>query len=138
MSRIHCRTGAAIFTAVLLVSGCMPFSPTPGITAPVSAPPSHFTHKRPEPVSGPLSLELAIQIALDNNPGLRAGVYTAEAFKAREDIVRAGRIPNIEINGGFTNYLDSQRLVPAYEKPERQAHRQEGQGADGRYRLLPG
>ena len=80
---------------------------TPVASSRSATPPSR---KLPE---GPLGLGQAVEIALANNPELAASVYDAQAAQAREDQARGALLPRVWAEGGYTRFLDDQRLVPA-------------------------
>jgi outer membrane protein TolC len=48
-----------------------------------------------------------------NNPELAAAGFDVEAAKARRDAMRSALLPRISAEGGYTRYLDDQRLIPA-------------------------
>lgn len=63
---------------------------------------------------GPLDLNRAIQIALQNNPELRArGAEVQQAQAAREGAAGAPW-PTLHAVGGYTRFLDPQRVIPAH------------------------
>jgi len=61
----------------------------------------------------PITLPAAIETALANNPEVSASGFDAEAAKARKDSALGALFPRISTEGGYTHYLDDQRLVPA-------------------------
>jgi len=64
----------------------------------------------------PLTLDLCIEIALSNNPDIGSRESDAEAFEAQSDEAAGRRWPTLDIVGGYTHYIDSQRLAP-FRKP---------------------
>jgi outer membrane protein TolC len=69
-------------------------------------------------VEGPLTLDQCIRIALENNPDPQAATYEANVARAQRDIAAGGRLPSVNVIGGYNHYLDSQRLIPARENGE--------------------
>ena len=65
------------------------------------------------PVEGPLSLAEAVSVALANNPELAAAGYDVDAASAQRDSAFGAILPRVNVVGGYTRYLDDQRLVPA-------------------------
>ena len=111
------RLKAMASIVFLLAAGCLPFRPTPVtvISGTVSVSHNNSSAGATAPDLKSLSLETAIQTALKNNPGLQAAAYRADAFNARQDIAEAKRMPVVTLDAGYTNYLDSQRLVSSHE-----------------------
>lgn len=66
--------------------------------------------KAPE---GPLTLPQAIEVALANNPEVAARGWDATAAQARRDQALGTRLPRLGITGGYTHFLDRQRLIAA-------------------------
>ena len=64
-------------------------------------------------VHGPLTLEQCIEIALANNPDIRAGTWAVHAARAQRDEAAGQRWPSLLATGSATRHLDNQRLVPA-------------------------
>jgi len=60
----------------------------------------------------PLNLEQAIEFGITNNPGLSASGWDVETARAEQDIAKSEMLPRIDAVGGFTHYLDDQRLAP--------------------------
>jgi outer membrane protein TolC len=60
-----------------------------------------------------ISLPMAIEIALTNNPALAATGWDAVAAKAREDQVFGARLPRLRAVAGYAHDVNEQRLVPA-------------------------
>jgi outer membrane protein TolC len=69
-------------------------------------------------VEGPVSLEDAIRVALANNPELAATAHDVDAAAAQRDVAASQRFPSVHAIGGYSHYLDSQRLVAASENGE--------------------
>ncbi|MFO7605709.1 MAG: TolC family protein [Desulfurivibrionaceae bacterium] len=62
---------------------------------------------------GPLSLRRAIEIALANNPEVAARGWDSTAAQARRDQAYGARLPRLGVAGGYSHYLDDQRLISA-------------------------
>jgi hypothetical protein len=120
------RTFSKIFwllALVVLSSGCAITHPTdpyagmdrygPGLVPDGAS--RLATKKR---VEGPLTLDECIRIALENSPDPRAATYEANVARAKRDIAAGGRLPSVNVIGGYNHYLDSQRLIPARENGE--------------------
>ena len=60
----------------------------------------------------PLTLEHAIRIALQGNPGVAARASEAEAAAARLERASAERRPEVRVEAGYSRHLDPQRLLP--------------------------
>lgn len=56
----------------------------------------------PAAAQGPLTLEQAVQLALDRNPRLRAAADEADAARARADQARSAYLPRVDFSQGFT------------------------------------
>jgi len=56
----------------------------------------------PAAAQEPLTLEQAVQLALDRNPRLRAAGYEADAARARADEARSAYLPRVDFSQGFT------------------------------------
>ncbi len=56
----------------------------------------------PTAAQEPLTLEQAVQLALDRNPRLRAAADQADAAQARADAARAAYLPRVDFSQGFT------------------------------------
>jgi len=69
-------------------------------------------------VGDSITIEDAIRLALDRNPELQAAAYDVTAAEARSDTLAGQRLPSLDIIGGYSRYLDSQRLFPAVENGE--------------------
>jgi outer membrane protein len=65
------------------------------------------------PVQGPLTISLAIETALANNPEIAAVTWEAAAAQARHDAARSAQWPDVRAETGWQHYLDDQRLIPA-------------------------
>jgi len=63
--------------------------------------------------SGFLSLERCIEIALAKNPEIAAAKWDIAAVASRYDSARAAFFPQVYAEGGFLQYVDSQRLIAA-------------------------
>lgn len=60
----------------------------------------------------PLTLEHAIRIAVERNPGVAARASEAEAAAARLERASAERRPEVRVEAGYSRHLDPQRLLP--------------------------
>jgi len=58
-----------------------------------------------------LTLSMAVEIALANNPGIEAAAWEAERTAAQQDIAVSGRLPRLYGTGGYMHTLDPQRLI---------------------------
>jgi len=63
--------------------------------------------------SGSLSLERCIEIALEKNPEIAAAKWDIEAVASRYDAARSAFFPQVYAEGGYLQYVDSQRLIAA-------------------------
>lgn len=61
----------------------------------------------------PLTLEQAIQTALDQNPALSASRWNSVAAAAVENTARARRLPAATLRGSYEYATEDQRLMPA-------------------------
>lgn len=61
----------------------------------------------------PLTLAKAIQIAMTHNPEIAAVRHDFAASVATLESTKAGRWPTLNLESGYANYLDPQRLIPA-------------------------
>jgi len=112
---------AALLALPLVLGGCVLVSPTDpyaGMPASLatSSPTAVATTAQPGP--GPLSLDEAVRLALASNPELAATAQEVEAETARRDAAAAQRLPSLHAVGGYSHYLDSQRLAAATENGE--------------------
>ncbi len=117
------KTALLVILACLgsMAGGCVPFSPTD----PYGGVVSHRIHPdlspRPaatQPAPGPLTLHDAIRVALANNPELAATGYDVEAAAAQHDAAAGQRLPSVHAVGGYSHYLDSQRVLVARRNGE--------------------
>ncbi len=60
-----------------------------------------------------LSLSRAIEIALDNNPGITAAAWEVERAAAQQNMAVGELLPRLYGTGGYMHTLDPQRLVAA-------------------------
>jgi len=60
-----------------------------------------------------LTLEEAVQLALDNNPEIAAAQWEQQAAEAQFDAAQASRWPRITAEAGTQHFNDRQRLIPA-------------------------
>ena len=78
----------------------------------VSSPKFDVAYQVPGTPETSLTLQQAIETALANNPQVAALKWDASAAQARRDQAFGPRLPRVEIVGGYTHYLDEQRLLP--------------------------
>ena len=67
---------------------------------------------------GPLDLRQAIDIALANNPEIAATEWDVQSARFERDIAFGVMWPSLHAVGGYSRYLNDQRLVPAQENGE--------------------
>jgi len=111
-----------LLTLAALVPGCVLTNPTD----PYAGMTSHGLRQYPggvkatvtQPVEGPVTLTEAIRVALANNPELAATAHEVEAAQAQRDVAAGQRLPSLHAVGGYSYYLDSQRLIAARENGE--------------------
>jgi outer membrane protein TolC len=60
----------------------------------------------------PLSLEEAIAIALENNPGIAARRYETAAADARSDAAFGARLPQVGLNGSVSQFREDRLMNP--------------------------
>ena len=108
-----------VFSCVFFV-GCATVQENPGNFSGVQ-PPYHssFSESRdkkeelPPDLKKGLELEEAIDLALENNPGIQARKWEASSSRAEEREARSRRLPQVNAVGTATRYLDEQRVGPA-------------------------
>ena len=105
------------------VSGCVLNTPTNPYAGPAApglrqSPPGTAATVAAPPVRGPVTLEEAIRLALANNPEVVASAYDVGAAGAQRDAAAGQRLPSLHAVGGYTRYLDGQRLLAATENGE--------------------
>jgi outer membrane protein TolC len=105
-----------------LLSGCASLRPTDPYK-PVdwegrSSPTSRSEYQPTVVPEGPLTLQRAIEVALINNPEVAARGWDSTAAQARRDQAFGARLPRIGAVGGYTRYLDEQRLIAASREGE--------------------
>jgi len=66
-------------------------------------------------VQCPLTLEKAIEVALASNPDVAAIRHDLEAARAQTDVAAGALLPSVHGVGGYSRYLDSQRLIQPIE-----------------------
>ncbi|MFN2356997.1 MAG: TolC family protein [Desulfotignum sp.] len=113
-----------ITAATMGLSGCVLTQPTDPY-APVSPDqtigsgpretvrPSPQTHTLHIPIQGPLTIAIAIETAMANNPEIAAVKWEAATAQARYDAARAAQWPDVRAETGWQHHLDDQRLIPA-------------------------
>ncbi len=113
-----------ITAAAMGLSGCVLTQPTdpyaPALPGQTIGPgpretvqPSPQPHIRHIPNQGPLTIALAIETALANNPEMAAVKWEAAAAQARYDTARAVQWPDLKAETGWQHYRDDQRLISA-------------------------
>ena len=122
-------------TFVLALAGCASLSPTDpyeGNSGRLNTPPPHTpvmavsaVHEAQDPrsqeldeQSTALGLRECIDIALRNNPDIAAGESEVDVKRAERDVTAGERWPSVHALGGYTHYLDDQRLVAARQNNE--------------------
>jgi outer membrane protein len=108
-----------LFT-LLSLTGCATFQPTDPY-APVSrrtlfdsdTRPYPDRHPAPVAIESPVTLDRCVEIALENNPEVAATGWEVSAAGSRLNQAQAGRWPTLSAEGGYTRFLDPQRLIPA-------------------------
>lgn len=107
----------------LLVAGCLGAIGGCTRSEPLLVMPTSMVHRENRPpadsattrpvISGPLTLERAIALAFEHNPDV--GVSAAEVEQARAGLAVAegANWPSLHAVGGYSHYLDDQRLIPA-------------------------
>jgi outer membrane protein TolC len=75
-------------------------------------------HQAPRIPRGLLTLQQAIETALANNPEVAARGWDASAAQARRDQAFGVRLPRLDAVGGYTRYMDEQRLIAASQDGE--------------------
>jgi outer membrane protein TolC len=105
-----------------LLSGCASLRPTdpykPVDWGGRSSPTSRSEYQPTVVPEGPLTLQRAIEVALINNPEVAARGWDSTAAQARRDQAFGARLPRIGAVGGYTRYLDDQRLIAASREGE--------------------
>jgi len=69
-------------------------------------------HTQSLDLTGEMTLERCIEIALRNNPELAASDWDVAASIARLKQAQASRWPSLSVEGSMQQYLDNQRLIP--------------------------
>lgn len=69
-------------------------------------------HEPPGIPEGPLTLRLAVDTALANNPEVAALGWDAAAAEARRDRAQSERLPKFNATGNYFHHLDDQRILP--------------------------
>ncbi|MBS0013660.1 MAG: TolC family protein [Desulfobacterales bacterium] len=77
-----------------------------------------------------LSLDKAIELALQRNPGIQVQKHQAASARADWWEARGKRLPHLSAEATARRYLDDQRLVPARSPGEAGAWSQDQYGAD--------
>jgi len=105
-----------------LLGGCASMRPTdpyaPVNVRGVSSTGFDVELQTPRIPKGPLTLQQAIETALANNPEVAARGWDASAALARRDQAFGARLPRLGVVGGYTHYLDDQRLIAASQDGE--------------------
>ncbi len=106
---------AALVPGCVLTNPTQPYAGMPALRTETGA----VARSAPaEPVQGPLTLSEAIRVALANNPGLSATARDVDVAAAQRDGAAGQRLPSVNAVGGYSHYLDSQRLLPAHANGE--------------------
>ena len=94
------------------VSGCVLLDPSdPYGTGPyVPCRVATSRHAR-QPVVGPVTLSKALEVALSNNPEIAARSEEVAAAQARRDVAFGAVLPAVSITGGYSHFLNDQRLI---------------------------
>ena len=98
-----------------MLSGCVLLNPTdPYAGMPVNRAYTGAPSRKAcvHPFEGPLTLDEALRVALANNPDLAAAAHEVDAARAEHDDAFSERLPSLHIQGGYTRYLNDQRLIP--------------------------
>jgi outer membrane protein len=113
---VQIRRSLLLMSFAVLLSGCALTQPT----NPYAGMPALRTGTGPtsraapvEQARGPLTLSEAIRLALANNPNLAATARDVDVAGAQKDIAFGQRLPSLNAVGGYSHYLNSQRLIPA-------------------------
>ncbi len=105
-----------------LLGGCTSMRPTDPYASVkvrgVSSPGFDVAHQTPRILKGPLTLQQAIETALANNPEVAARGWDTSAAQARRDQAFGARLPRLGVVGGYSHYLDDQRLIAASQDGE--------------------
>lgn len=111
-SRIELLVCSAIS---LLAAGCAVINPTDPYkpvalkySSSVASPPSK--DQASAMISGPVSLETAIALALVHNPGLRAREHETAAAEARLSAAYSKAWPTVSVKGAYMNYANDRPL----------------------------
>ncbi len=62
---------------------------------------------------GALTLQLAVETALENNPEVSARGWEVLAAEARREYAFGARLPKLGVVSGYTHHMDEQRLISA-------------------------
>ena len=125
-----------IILLALVLSGCggmqkNMLSPAPGNTADFSVPGNRGEKAGPPVDFGRnLSLPEAIDLALQQNPGIQAQKHQADSARAGWREARGKRLPHLSAAASASRHLDDQRLVPARSPGEAGAWGEDQYGAD--------
>jgi len=74
--------------------------------------------KLEQKMSGPLTLEQCIEIALANNPEIAAVRHDAASAQARRDVAFSAILPKVNALSSYNLFLDDQRLLPPSKNGE--------------------
>lgn len=122
------RTG--LLTACLctiLAAGCALLDPPDELSTvprprpvepsrPGSAPPSRAPEEGAHH-DGPWELQECIQTALANNPGLASARWNVRSAEESRSIARGAALPDLSLEGGYTDYINAQPLTPVTGNP---------------------
>ena len=100
---------------LLALAGCANARQTSSGFIPDARPATDFVPaaEAHDEVTGPLTLDLCIGLALANNPDIAGGTAQAAAARHQADISAAQRWPTLSAVGSYGHHLNAQRLAPA-------------------------
>jgi len=108
-----------LIISAIFVCGCQESNSFHNYTSePIGVPPAReFTESSANTypniyLDEPLNLKQAIKFGIANNPGLSASAWDTEAARAEKEIAEAEMLPRVNAVGGYTHYMDDQRLAP--------------------------
>jgi len=110
------------FLVVAALVGCIlldPADPYQGVSPrPGPRPRAVVTSQPVHRLDEPLSLERAVEIAMENNPEVAAMRSDADAASARRDLALGEALPNFHVVGGYSHTILPQRLTPVVSPGE--------------------
>jgi outer membrane protein len=101
-----------------LLSGCTVMPPTDPYKQPAEweaplSPGSSTADRQIKIPEEELTLQLAIETALENNPEVAARNWDVTAAEARRDHASGARLPRLGVVGQYNHHMDEQRLLSA-------------------------